>query len=258
MTQSNNCLTVTVSSPMLILWRMTAQGSFEFSRLLTFVTARTRIRQCDSKNSSTHFPFSTFPRMSYEVSQALLVTSHPLPQGPSNSQCVWPHPEPLLYPSSDWSLHPAASKGPWDHPDPAGLKKRTITQGWLVLPSLSQSRCFGAEWKHSLQLTQNPLRVLKAALFLIFGRLCSCLSWKLGAKTANSPSAKMWRGQQDGLVRCNAGKYTLSARVHVRTNVCVYEHAISKPPSVPPTQLEWDGRRVSVQRPQPGEPLSVI
>lgn len=34
------------------------------------------------------------------------------------------------------------------------------------------------------------------------------------------------------------GKYTVSARVHMCTHVCVYERAISKPPSVPPTQLE--------------------
>lgn len=60
-------------------------GSVEFRRLPMFATMQTWIIQCDRKNSSTHFLFSasSFFHLSYTVSQALLVTSHPLPRGPA-------------------------------------------------------------------------------------------------------------------------------------------------------------------------------
>lgn len=52
--------------------------------------------------------------VSRAVSQALLVTSQLLSRGPRGSQSAWPHPQPLLYHSSDWGPHLVASTGLWD------------------------------------------------------------------------------------------------------------------------------------------------
>lgn len=51
------------------------------------------------------------------------------------------------------------------------------------------------------------------------------------------------------------GKCAASARVHVCTRARACERAINKPPSVPPTQLEWDGRHVPATTPHGPERL---
>lgn len=128
MNKSINCLTLTVVSPVLILWRLTP-GSWT-----------TRISRCDSKNSLTCLRFSTFPHLSYAVSQALLVTSHPLPRGPAapsacdliqNHYCT-PH-------LTEVYTQPPPRAPETPSPPLLALKKLTITQHWLVLSSISQS-----------------------------------------------------------------------------------------------------------------------
>lgn len=191
MNQSINCLTVTIVSPVSILWRLTP-GSW-----------MTRISRCDSKKSLTRFRFSTFPHLSYAVSQALLVTSHPLPRGPAalsacdliqNHYCT-PHLTEVYTQSP-----PRAPETP-PPPPPLALKKPyNCTALTCAFLSFAESRCFGAEWKHILNNWHKTLlKYLKAALFLNFHRFCSCLSWNLWAKTANSPSAKCEEGSGTGL-----------------------------------------------------------
>lgn len=129
------------------------RGSLEWCRLPMFVTTTESDHLIWQQKLFTTFPFfsaSSFSHLSYAVSQALLVTSHPLPRGPTapsvcdliqNHYCT-PH-------LSEVYTQPPPRAPETPLPPPSGLlalEKRTITQHWLVLLFLLQSH--GA-WVHT-------------------------------------------------------------------------------------------------------------
>lgn len=146
---------------------------------------------------------------------------HPiLSLGPCSSQCMWPHPEPLLYPSSDWSLHPAASKGPWDCPTPAGLKKKpTITQHWLVLFSLSQSH--GALVQSGNTFFTIDTKPSKSCTFSYFPQVLVLSLLEPLGQNCKFTECKMWRGQGEGLVT-GKGVNIQCLLVCICARTCVY------------------------------------
>lgn len=161
MNQSINCLTVSVVSPVSILWRLTP-GSW-----------KTQISRCDSKNSLTRFRFSTFPHLSYAVSQALLVTSHPFPRGPAapsacdliqNHYCT-PHlTEVYTQPPPS-----APETPPPPTPPPLALKNLQLHNTDLCFPLFRKVTVLWCRVEtHSLQLTENPLKVPKSCIFSYF------------------------------------------------------------------------------------------
>lgn len=115
-------------------------GSFEFCCLLMFGTTLSRIIGCDSENCSTHFLFSasSFFHLSYAVSQALLATSHPLPGGsaaPTACDLIQNH---YCTPHLTEVYSQPPPRTAETHPGLLG--KLTITQHWLVIFFLLQSR----------------------------------------------------------------------------------------------------------------------
>lgn len=142
-----------------------------------------RIIQCDSKNSLTRFLFSasSFFHLSFAVSQALLVTSRPLPgvlQLPLHVTSSRTITVPLVWLKST----PSSLHGPLRPPRPAGLEKRTNTQHWLFF---SFCRVTMLRWRleaHYLHSMQNPPRVSKIWGFYTCAKFCSR---NFGAKQQN-------------------------------------------------------------------------
>lgn len=146
----------------------------------------------------------------------LFLCSHSSPSGdiPSSlwgfrsSQWMWPHPEPLLYPSSDWSLHPGASMGPWD-----------LT--WLVLFfPFAESRCFGADWKHILYIWFKTIfESIKSTLFILSPDSFLVSSRNLGPKLLSAKCDESSR-----LCLWWRGKHTASACAHIHAcrHTCVH------------------------------------
>lgn len=183
-----------------ILWRMTP-WSFEFCCILMFVTTPSQIIRCDSKNSSTHFLFSasSFSHLSYAVSQALRVTSHPLPGGsaaPTACDLIQNH-----------YCTPHLTEV-YTQPPPRAPETRLGLLASKNLQLHNTDLCFSSFCRvtvlrcrleaHSSHMTQNPLRVYKTCTFYTFTRFCSGLFQKLWTKTIKPLSAKCDKRQKGG------------------------------------------------------------
>lgn len=162
-----------------ILWRMTPR-SFELCCLLMFVTTPSQIIRFDSKNSSTHFLFFCFILFPsfffYAVSQAHLVTSHPLPGGcaaPSGCDLIQNH---YCTPHLTEVYNQPPPRVPVTQPGLLVLKNSQLHNTDLCFSSLCWVTVLRCRLEaSSLHLTQNPLRVYKFCTFYTFIRFCSGL-----------------------------------------------------------------------------------
>lgn len=182
MNQSINCLTVTVVSPVSILWRLTPDQPMWQEKDCVFPLFPIWAMQSVK-------PFWWHPILSLGALQ--------LPVHVTSSRTIT---VPLILLKSTPSRLQGPLRHPYPPPAPLALKNLHHTTLTCAFLSFAESRCFGAEWKHILYNWQKThLKSLKAALFLIFHRFCSSLSWNLWAKTANSQSVKCEGGSGTGL-----------------------------------------------------------
>lgn len=111
--------------------------------------------------------------------------------GPRRSQCTWPHPKPLLYHSSDGSLHPDAStdlRQTSETACPAALEYPTLRYRVVACASLRLLQSHGAFMLHGCAFFAFDIDSSRIHFFtmanrtspqFVFTMACLCPEWPI-------------------------------------------------------------------------------